>query len=124
MRASIAFGPEVTEEENKTGKTDPKIDRGLSFVCYQSNLANGFEFLQEKWANTTSFPPKTVNGTTFDPGFDPIIGQNGNNSRVMAGTNPSSQGTDLTLPIDFVVPKGGAYFFVPPISALQTTLSA
>ena len=44
-RQGIPFGPEVTPIEAAEHKT--KIDRGLAFVCYQSNLANGFEFVQE-----------------------------------------------------------------------------
>jgi deferrochelatase/peroxidase EfeB len=51
MRAGIPFGPEVTPQEahdNKTHKDhNGQIPRGLAFVCYQSILANGFEFLQE-----------------------------------------------------------------------------
>ena len=39
------------------------------------------------------------------------------------GTDPTMQNADITLPVEFVVPKGGAYFFSPSISALQTKLS-
>ena len=45
MRKSITFGPEVSIAEKLAHKT--LHNRGLSFVCYQSNLANGFEFVQE-----------------------------------------------------------------------------
>lgn len=45
VRQGITFGPEVTPEEAAANKT--KIDRGLSFLCYQSNLTNGFEFVQK-----------------------------------------------------------------------------
>lgn len=45
VRQGIPFGPEVTHEENLRHKTE--IDRGLSFACYQSNLSNGFEFVQK-----------------------------------------------------------------------------
>lgn len=44
-RQGITFGPEVTPEEASKHKT--LHDRGLSFACYQSNLANGFEFVQK-----------------------------------------------------------------------------
>ena len=51
MRAGIPFGPEVSDSEANEGKTSKdhhgEIPRGLAFVCYQSILANGFEFIQE-----------------------------------------------------------------------------
>lgn len=67
MRKSITYGPEVTPEEAREHKT--KVDRGLAFVSYQSNIANGFEFVQEAWSNSETFPPRK---SVAEPGFDPI----------------------------------------------------
>jgi hypothetical protein len=50
-------------------------------------------------------------------GFDPIIGQDGGKSRDMY--DPKALGNDLKLPFNFVVPKGGEYFFVPSIPTLR-----
>ena len=44
-RRGIQFGPELTEEEKKSGKTIH--DRGLLFICYQTSITNGFQFLQQ-----------------------------------------------------------------------------
>ena len=49
MRSGIPFGPEVTDEERASHKTE--FVRGLAFVCYQSNLTTGFQFIQ----NSASF---------------------------------------------------------------------
>ncbi|KAK0516663.1 hypothetical protein JMJ35_001266 [Cladonia borealis] len=115
VRAGIAFGPEVTDVE----KNGTLYGRGLLFAAYQSNLVNGFQFLQQSWANNTSFPPKK--GT---PGFDPIIGQAPDGGpRTMSGTNPNNQTTELYLPQEWVVPKGGEYFFSPSIPALKETFA-
>lgn len=45
IRRGIQYGPEVNEGEKKAHKTEK--DRGLLFVCYQSNLSAGFQFLQK-----------------------------------------------------------------------------
>lgn len=46
LRRAIQFGPEVTAHEKQSQTSDPNHARGLLFVCYQSNLSNGFHFVQ------------------------------------------------------------------------------
>ena len=41
----------------------------------------------------------------------------------MVGTNPTSQSVELSLPTQWVVPKGGEYFFSPSIAALKNTFA-
>jgi Dyp-type peroxidase family len=113
IRHGIPYGPEVDANE----KTITLHDRGLLFTCYQSNLSNGFQFLQRTWANNPNFP-HTGNG------FDPIIGQEINDSRSTTGTDPQNVTSSLTLPKLFVVPRGGEYFLSPSISALKTKFAA
>jgi Dyp-type peroxidase family len=115
-RQGIPFGPEVTEEEHTHHKT--AHSRGLYFVCYQSNIEQGFNFVQKAWSNTETFPPK---GLLFKSGFDPIMGLNGRNPRNMFDSKAA--GKDLKLPINWVVPKGGEYFFAPSIKALGEELA-
>jgi deferrochelatase/peroxidase EfeB len=43
IRRGIAYGPEVSEEEKRNKKTSK--ERGMLFVCYQSDIRNGFNFL-------------------------------------------------------------------------------
>ncbi len=45
IRSGIQFGPEVSAAEAAAGKTSQ--DRGLLFVCYQSNIGQGFKFIQQ-----------------------------------------------------------------------------
>ena len=74
------------------------------------------------WANNIKFPPAKPAGVI--PGFDPIIGQTTNMApRMLSGTNPNSQGTELTINTQWVVPKGGEYFFSPSIPALKKTFA-
>ena len=45
IRRGIQFGPEVSEDEAKSGKTVK--GRGLIFAAYQSNIVQGFQFIQK-----------------------------------------------------------------------------
>ncbi|KAI8630617.1 Dyp-type peroxidase [Xylariaceae sp. FL1651] len=126
LRRGIAFGPEVTDEEKRAKKSSDQrqLERGLLFACYQSNLANGFQFMQHSWANNASFPPKTgVNPPIAQPGIDPIIGVG--TPRQMVGTSPdvASANRELSFGAKWVIPRGGEYFFSPSISALKTTFA-
>ncbi|KAM5542891.1 hypothetical protein V8D89_003275 [Ganoderma adspersum] len=122
IRRGIQFGPELSPQEVSSGKT--QHGRGLIFVAYCGSITNSFQFIQHSWSNTAGFPIRKP----VTPGFDPIIGQNndgpnGIGPRSMSGANPKDQSTLLSLPIEWVVPKGGEYFFSPSISALRDTFS-
>ncbi|KAF8344609.1 hypothetical protein F5887DRAFT_1062028 [Amanita rubescens] len=118
MRRGIQFGPEVTPEEKKEQKTIN--NRGLLFQSYQSSILNGFRFLQINWANNITFP--FTQTTSQVPGFDAIIGQGAN--RQLSGTNPDDPTLELKLPINWVVPRGGEYFFAPSLAALKGTIAS
>ncbi|KAF2451251.1 Dyp-type peroxidase [Karstenula rhodostoma CBS 690.94] len=118
LRRGIPFGPEVTTEEKLTKST--RYERGLYFVSYQSNLSQGFSFLQKRWANEKTFPPQEP----VEPGFDPIIGQAHDEVRVMTGANDDNTNEPLRLDRQWVQSKGGEYFFSPSIEALNHVLSS
>ncbi|KAJ7593098.1 fungal peroxidase [Mycena floridula] len=120
VRAGIPYGPEVSDAEAAAGVSDNSVERGLAFVAYQSDIATGFHTLQQVWANNPGF----VFGKNVQPGFDPIIGANAGASRDALGLDPSAPTGSITLQKDFVVSRGGEYFFSPPISALLTPLGA
>jgi Dyp-type peroxidase family len=69
--------------------------------------------------------------TADDPqvivGFDPVIGQQQTNPRTTDEPFPNyptgRQRSTLVMTENFIVPKAGAYFFVPSISALTHELS-
>lgn len=119
IRRSIPFGPELTHEEIQKHKTIHS--RGLLFAAYSSNIANGFQFIQAKWANNKDFPTKkvTASGATITPGLDPIIGQTTDGAaRIASGIQPRSQDKAISLP-QWVISKGGEYFFTPSIPVLK-----
>jgi len=117
IRAGIPYGPEVTDAEaaSNTSSTDSSLERGLAFVAYSSNLDTGFRFLQQKWANNPAF----LRGT----GVDPIIGALAGAERNITGLDPAVPSEVTSLVIDFVVSRGGEYFFSPSLDAILNTLS-
>ncbi|MGO9272538.1 MAG: Dyp-type peroxidase [Terriglobia bacterium] len=131
IRAGIPFGPEVNADEQASENTHQQ--RGLMFVCYQTSIANQFEFLQISWANNPGFVfgKAHPDGAPVAVGWDPIIGQNStpgqNRERTMdepVSNYPSGDvRSTLQEPQDFVVATGGAYFFMPSISAMKNELS-
>jgi hypothetical protein len=42
----------------------------------------------------------------------------------VAGLNPFDPSQDVTMPIDYIVSRGGDYFFTPPINALASVILA
>ncbi|KAJ7931189.1 dye-decolorizing peroxidase precursor [Mycena leptocephala] len=115
VRGGIPYGPEVTPDETASSTTE--VERGLAFVQHR----NGFQFLQQKWADNTKFVHAAV-------GFDPIIGAAQGAQRVVNGLDPTDPSRNITLTTgklvtDFVVSRGGEYFFSPSLSAIANTLS-
>ncbi|TRX88292.1 hypothetical protein FHL15_010796 [Xylaria flabelliformis] len=127
IRRGIAFGPEVTDEERKQKRSsnDEKLERGLLFVCYQSNLGNGFHFMQQSWANNKNFPPTTQSDPNVPtPGIDPIIGVGTPRSMVGASPDLSASNQPLDFTAKWVIPRGGEYFFSPSIPALKSKFAS
>ncbi|KAF7369765.1 DyP-type peroxidase [Mycena venus] len=114
MRAGIPYGPEVSGAEASSNTTS--TERGLAFVSYQSNIGNGFRFLQQTWADNANFVHSGV-------GVDPIIGALAGAQRVVTGLDPTNSTKKTTLTTDFVVSRGGEYFFSPSLSAIASKLS-
>jgi len=84
---------------------------GLYFICLAGNLARQFEFVQHTWLDNATF-----NGLYDDA--DPLIG-----SRQPGGTTFTVQARPVRqrhhdLP-QFVRTRGGAYFFLPGVSAVR-----
>ncbi|KQU48246.1 hypothetical protein ASG67_13075 [Sphingomonas sp. Leaf339] len=100
----------VTDPSN-----EPPGGVGLMFMAYHRDLATGFEFTQQSWANAAGF---VAAGT----GRDPIIGQRGTAAAVPLQI-PGKWGVrdTPTTPAtfeEFVSHRGGEYFFAPAKSTL------
>jgi Dyp-type peroxidase family len=90
-------------------------EEGIQFLCLNANIAGQFEFVQHTWANHPHF-----DRLYHDP--DPIVG--------VVGNPPPGLEQDFTVqrcPVNrrlpglprFVTIRGGAYFFLPSITAIK-----
>lgn len=108
LRRGRSYGTPLPDSDAYAGKGDGQ-PRGLYFICLQSSIARGFEFIQQTWLSNPGF-----NGMFCEP--DPIMG-NSDGDRDM--TIPMSP-LRLRLPKVpiMVTVKGGGYFLMPSLSAL------
>lgn len=121
-RRGITYGNlDVDILENPTILQSPKEKVGLLFMCFQESISSQFEFMQQSWVNSKFFP-------TGDNGADPLIGQsevrkpgkllkNSNKYPLKHGVNHATNFKPISMS-NFVIPRGGEYFFTPSISFL------
>jgi Dyp-type peroxidase family len=91
-------------------------DRGLVFACYQADIEQQFEFVQQHWVNEPSFPDAASGDTRPAAGQDPVIAQqDAERTFSLPGGNPA-----VLNPIaQWVTTTGGEYFFAPGLAALE-----
>jgi Dyp-type peroxidase family len=98
----------VTAAESGSGRPGP---RGLHFLCFNADIANQFEFVQQTWINGPVF--QGLHGEV-----DPLVGD----PAVTAGlfTIPGEPVRERVHGLPrFVEVRGGAYFFAPSQGALR-----
>ena len=103
-----------TTLETLMNLTDDGADRGLHFFAVNANIQRQFEFIQDNWVNNPHF-----NGMYQNK--DALIGDNGSSKQNPSYMHiPNSPVRLRTKPLPrFVDVVGGAYLFMPSITALR-----
>ena len=91
-------------------KNNPKYEQGLFFIVLNADLRRQYEFVQQLWINDPSF-----NG--LDNDRDPLVGDNSSSGEFTIQAKPINRHL-RGLP-QFVVMRGGGYFFLPGIRAVR-----
>ena len=101
LRRGRKYGPRIADL-----RTDDGQDRGLLFMCLNTDIARQFEFIQTTWLLNSSF------ATLFQE-VDPLVGPNGPMS---IPEDPLRRRINVDT---FVQMVGGDYFFLPSLPALR-----
>ena len=109
VRRGRSYGAPLPHAEALAGRDDG-IARGLYFLCLQSSIARGFEFIQQTWLANPGFL-----GLHSEP--DPIVG---NSDGKCCFTIPADPVRLRLAGVPTVVTSlGGGYFFLPSLGALR-----
>ena len=101
LRRGRKYGTRIADDRVPDGQ-----ERGLLFVCLNTDIARQFEFVQQTWLLNSNFA--TLFGET-----DPLVGPPG---RMTIREEPLRR----TVHVDtFVEMAGGDYFFLPSMAALN-----
>ena len=87
--------------------------RGIHFLCVNASINSQFEFVQQAWMNNPRFNGLINNRDPLSSDNDPDAAP----SMMHIPVHPTGL---RTAPVPrFVTPRGGAYFFMPSLSALN-----
>lgn len=111
LRRARSYGHRLATETTPMPVLDDGQERGLHFICLNSDLQRQFEFVQQTWVNNPQF------GGLHDE-VDPLIGDQSSCSG-MYTVSADPLRTRYKNLCRFVTVRGGAYAFLPGIRALR-----
>lgn len=116
LRRGRGYGP-ILSPEDAVKPDAPAAERGLQFITLAANILRQFEFVQNAWSMNTAF-------SGLQQESDPLIG--GRQSLIQGDSTDHFNRSDPTGPRHqtsgmppFVTVRGGGYFFLPGLRALQ-----
>lgn len=116
LRRGRAYGPTLAPED--AVKADAAADeRGLHFVCLAANIVRQFEFVQNAWAMSAKFAGLATESDPLLGNREPLLSGEASDRFTMPQADAPARCLK-NLP-QFVSVRGGAYFFMPGISALR-----
>jgi hypothetical protein len=122
LRRGREFGKRIDRAAALDPST-PDPGAGLQFVCLNANISRQFEFVQGAWLANSKFAdlsgeqdPLVGNREPFP--VPPVIAAPQRTDGFTRPGAPPSRRLSSGMP-QFVTVKGGAYFFLPGLSALK-----
>lgn len=116
LRRGRVYGTTLAPED--AVKPDALADeRGLQFVCLGANISRQFEFVQNAWAMSTKFAGLSTESDPLLGNREPLLSGEASDRFTLLQADAAAR-CIKDLP-QFVTVRGGAYFFMPGIRALQ-----
>lgn len=118
IRRGRAYGAPLAasmEPREMLRAPDDRTERGLNFICFNTQIGRQFEFIQHTWINSPKF-----DGLYEDD--DPLMGDRGATEINRGGAFTVQQEPvrkRVTGMPRFATVRGGGYFFMPGISAVR-----
>jgi deferrochelatase/peroxidase EfeB len=116
LRRGREYGPGLSPEEAIADAPDTE-EHGIHFLCIGASLSRQFEFVQNAWIMSTKFDALAEES-------DPLLGnrvaiQGCPFSNTFSMPQESSVCARVMDVPQFITVRGGAYFFMPSLSALR-----
>jgi deferrochelatase/peroxidase EfeB len=110
MRRGRSYGDRLSRTDPMP-MVDDKKERGLHFICFNTDIERQFEFVQQTWINNAQF------GGLHDE-VDPMVGDQSAGSKMMTVQGDPLRERYKNMQ-SFVTMRGGVYAFLPSIRALR-----
>lgn len=117
LRRGREYGERLTPQDALQPAPPDESERGLHFICLNSNIARQFEFVQGAWLMSTKFNGLSEESDPLMGNREPIKGCPVTNTFSRPRENGLRERVD-GLP-QFITVRGGAYFFLPSLRALR-----
>ena len=116
LRRGRRYGPNLSPEDAVKPHA-PAAERGLQFIALAANISRQFEFIQNAWSMSSTF-----GGVQQER--DPVIGMrqpllHGEATDSFNRPDPKGPMQKTCCLPQFVTVRGGGYFFMPGLRALQ-----
>ena len=116
LRRARAYGPPLDPSMNPAAMlaaADDGAERGLNFICFNADIGRQFQFVQHDWMNSPKF------GGLYDDA-SPLLGDREPSNEAVAFTVQGAPVRRRYPGIErFVRVRGGAYFFLPGLKAVE-----
>ena len=117
LRRGREYGPALSPADAVQPAPKDDAKRGLHFLCLNANISRQFEFLQNAWVMSTKFSGLTGASDPLLGNRAPLPGCPATNDFVLESDGAARKRV-TGLP-RFITVRGGGYFFLPSLRAIQ-----